>query len=87
MPKEIGELVFTVYEWGPDESGELYLKNVDLPQHICSAEELGLSDDNESIPRQDQFFKLHEKSTHVVKLYQKKFLCIDVQESYLFGDY
>ena len=75
------------YEWGPDASGELKLHNINLPTHICTADELGLTADNNTIPSHDQFFKLHAKSDPVVKLYQKKFLCVDLEDSYLFGDY
>ena len=30
LPPEIGELVFTTYEWGPDENGELKIRNTNL---------------------------------------------------------
>ena len=72
----MGELIFTTYEWGPDENGDLQIRNTNLKTHICTAEELGLTDNKSKSPSYDQFFKLHEKSVAVVKLYQKKFLCV-----------
>ena len=46
-----------------------------------------MTDDKNPNPSYDKFFELHETSIDVVKLYQKKFLCIDEEESTLHGDY
>ena len=44
-----------------------------------------MTDEEEQRP--GKFFQVHEKSKNIIKLFQKKFLCIDQNQSYLFGDY
>ena len=78
--------MFQLYEWGPDENGEFGFKFQNLTTHICTEEELGLND-NAKNPNHGQFFKIHPQSLVNVKLYRKKFLCIDREEMSLYGDY
>ena len=86
LPREIGTLMFQSYEWGPDENGQFGFKFKNLTTHICTEEELGLND-NKKDPNHGQFFKIHDQSLINVKLYRKKFLCIDKEEIRLYGDY
>ena len=86
LPREIGTLMFQSYEWGPDENGQFGFKFKNLTTHICTEEELGLND-NKKDPNHGQFFKIHDQSLINVKLYRKKFLCIDKEEMRLYGDY
>ena len=60
LPPEIGELVFTTYEWGPDESGGLFINNDNLNTHVCTAEELSLTDGKSTDSSHKPFFKIHE---------------------------
>ena len=58
-----------------------------MTTHICTSEELGLTDSKSENVSNGHFFPIHEKSVEVIKLYKKKLLCIDKEESTLFGDY
>ena len=44
LPREIGTLMFQIYEWGPDENGQFRSKKKNLTTHVCTEEELGLND-------------------------------------------
>ena len=44
LDKSVGRLVFKAYEWGVNEdTGRFYSGKRELPSHICTPEELGLT--------------------------------------------
>ena len=44
--ESIGRIQFHTFEWGIDEDGNQFEKDVYPTSHICSKEELGLEGDN-----------------------------------------
>ena len=60
LSKEIGSLDIYAYEWGFEEDGEHYYREVRLDTHICSEEELNLKG-NSSI-----FFPIKESNVEEI---------------------
>ena len=79
LDPSIGELGIYISEWG-DENGELFLRDIKLDTHQCSREELGLEGNDSS------FFPTVEKNVQWVKLYQKKFICMNRKDAYVQGN-
>ena len=44
LPPEIGTLIYQTYEWGIDENGDPRIILQDLDTHICTPEELNLTE-------------------------------------------
>ena len=53
---------------------------------MCSAAELGVSDD-ETKKGKAKFLPPHKKSASYIPLYQKKFICLEEEDIYLYGDF
>ena len=43
MDKSIGRLIYKRYEWGEKDDGSTYTIIEEIPSHICTSEELGLT--------------------------------------------
>ena len=56
LQPEMGSIVFTVSKWGFDENGELKFTETPLESHVCSLEELHLTEDTSNA----KFYKPHE---------------------------
>ena len=77
-----GQLVFNSYSWGPNPDGSYFTERKKLESHVCTREELGLED-----PTKSRFLELHETGAPFIDIYQKKLLCLDPSELYVYGDY
>ena len=51
--------------------------------HKCSLAELGVDEERKS---ESKFFKPYDTGKYI-KYYHKKFLCIDLDEIYIYGDF
>ena len=78
-----GELVFKHFAWGPNPDGSYFTKREQKKSHICSREELGLTEDVEK----SKFMPLVSSDRGFVDAYQKKFICLDEEDLFLYGDY
>eukprot|EP00354_Favella_ehrenbergii_P012467 CAMPEP_0170453360 /NCGR_PEP_ID=MMETSP0123-20130129/1963_1 /TAXON_ID=182087 /ORGANISM="Favella ehrenbergii, Strain Fehren 1" /LENGTH=142 /DNA_ID=CAMNT_0010715697 /DNA_START=180 /DNA_END=608 /DNA_ORIENTATION=- len=78
-----GELVFNSYEWGPNPDGSYFTRRERLEAHICTREELGIDENREGA----RFMPLHEQGANLIELYQKKLLCLDKRDLFIYGDY
>lgn len=56
-----------------------------LDSHICSREELNLESDSEV--SQKKFLLPDEQSRPIIDLYQQKFICLDDDNLFIYGDY
>ena len=56
LPPEMGSIVFTVGQWGLDENGVFYGSETPLETHICSREELHLTEDTSNA----KFYEPHQ---------------------------
>ena len=81
----VGELVFNSFSWGPveDSPGEFFTSRDRLPVHNCSRDELGLGNDRSK----SRFFEIHESAFNFIDAYANKFLCIEQEDTYIYGDY
>lgn len=77
-----GSLVFTTYEWGEDAEGVPFLKYVELESHTCSKAELGLEGEEAS-----HFFPIRQNKQNLLRMYQKKFKCIEPKDMFVNGDF
>ena len=71
IDESIGKLIYKRFEQGEKEDGSTFLISEEIPSHVCTPEELGLTG-NES-----KFMPLAKNIVNTVKTYQKRFLCID----------
>ena len=55
--------------------------NVEIKTHACTAKELGLEQNDR------KYMKPNKDSYNFIKLYQKKFLCIDEEDRYIYGNF
>ena len=58
LDPSIGNLVISSDEWGYEENGEKFYRNTDLKTHICTDQELGLSESKDGRP--STFFPIRE---------------------------
>ena len=56
LSPEIGELIFQTNEWNLDESGQIQVRMKNLTTHICTPEELGLTESKRNKSNNSQFF-------------------------------
>ena len=85
LDPSIGELEVVSDEWGFDETtGEDFWRVTPLETHICSDEELGLSEDSNVRPL---FMPSNKKFTGNLDSYRGKIICIDREELRLRGEY
>ena len=56
LPPEIGSLAFAVSQWGYDDNGEFYYLEFEIESHICSREELHLTEDTSNA----KFYEPHQ---------------------------
>ena len=78
-----GELIFKHFSWGPTPDGGFFTKRERKESHICSREELGLTENKEK----SKFMPLVSSDRGFVDAYQKKFICLDEKDLFLYGDY
>jgi len=83
LTKDYGELYMNAFAWGPRPDGSFFTERRRLDDHICSLEELSFGGD----PENHRFFPVHSASAGIVKFYQKKFLCLEPDELFIYGDY
>ena len=76
-----GELVFNAYEWGVDEKGDYFTREVHIPSHTCTNEELGYAG------KESSFYPFDVNTEEHMKVFRKKFLCIDKEQMYINGDF
>ena len=78
-----GDLLIQSYEWGPNPDGTYITKRTPLNTHVCTREELGINEDRSKA----RFLPLRELEGEIVELYQRKLLCADPEDLFIFGDY
>jgi len=84
LDKSYGEVVFNHFEWGHNASDETtFVRRKRIATHPCSQEELGLIEDRS----ESTFFPIVPNSRLGVKKYQKKFICANPEDLYLYGTY
>lgn len=84
LDKKYGEIFFNHFSWGYDKEKEAYFTvRQRLTDRICSREDLGLEGD----PANHFFYPLHAASAGIVSFYQKKFLCLEPDDLFIYGDY
>ena len=71
------------FVWGPQPDGSYLTERKRLKDHICTLEELSFGGD----PANWRFFPVHKSTESIVKFYQKKFICLDPEDLYIYGDY
>ena len=76
-----GELVFEHYGWGYDEN-DIAVASSELAHHYCSDEELGFTQGPDTI-----IYPIFESSLEEVKIWKKKFKCVDRGDLVIWGDY
>ena len=81
-----GSLIINSYTWGVDKDGFNFSERKKLDHHVCSAAELGVSDD-ETKKGKATFLPPHKTSAGYVSFYQKKFICLEEEDIYLYGDF
>ena len=65
-----------------DEQGNFFLTQDRIPSHTCTRRELGLEGYGN-----DTFSEVRESSASYLEQYHKKFICIDPEEMYIYGDF
>ena len=83
LDPSIGTLVLQHAEWGIDEKGDTFSSTTNLKSHTCTDEELGLKDNND----ESRFMPIHQTSIGYVKLYKKKFVCLEPADLELYGNF
>ena len=78
-----GELVFKLNSWGVNPDGTFFIKREKMNEHICSRDELGLTDNKEAA----KFMPISDLYKPFIDTYQKKFICMDTEDLFLYGDY
>ena len=78
-----GELAFINYSWGVEADGSFFTKTERRKEHICSREELGLTENKDAA----KFMPTIESQRTFVDTYQKKFICLNEEDLFLYGDY
>ena len=78
-----GEIVFNSYSWGNNNDGTTFVRRTPLRSHICTQEELNADGESEN----PGFYQAHKSSAWLVKTYQKKLVCVDPEEVYIYGDF
>ena len=78
------ELIFQAYSWGHDtEHHGFKVERKRLNSHVCSPEELGLTDDRQKA----KFYPMSEHGRELVGLYHRKMLCLDAEDLLIYGDW
>ena len=85
LDPSIGNLVITSDEWNNSESGEKFYRNTELQTHICTDEELGLSESEDGSP--PVFFPIRAGQANDIKKKAGKLLCIDKDEMRIHGSF
>ena len=83
LEPEYGELQFNHFKWGPLPDGNYESERKRIPSHQCTAEEIGLEGDKQK----SLFQPTVKNSLGEVKVYQKKFQCVDKEYYSLYGDF
>jgi len=83
LEPKYGEIFFNGFAWGPRPDGTYFTERKRLNDHICTLEELSFEGD----PKNHRFFPVHEASAGIVKFYQPKFICLEPEDLYIYGDY
>ena len=81
LDETYASIVFKSYTWGEQEDGSFMTNIVDIPFHTCSRKELGLEGSTSA------FMPIAEGNLKEVSKYQRKFLCVEQDEMYLYGNY
>ena len=84
MDPSYGEIVFYSYTWGINNEGNFFSERVRLESHVCTPEQLGMVDGDAG--DKATFYSIHRSSIVFVKNYQKKFLCIDKKDLFIYGN-
>ena len=71
LDERYGELFFIEYSWGENSDGSNYLNRDRLDAEVCTAEQLGLTENRENT----EFMPVNIASVSQVTKYRKKFLC------------
>ena len=77
LPPEIGRLQFIRNQWSSTD-----FSYVEIESHTCTPKELGLEESNDG-----KYMKPTKASYNFVKLYQKKFLCINEEDRFVRGNF
>ena len=83
LTKDYGEIYFNSYTWGYDENGVPFTERLRLNDHSCSKEELGM----EGKVKNHRFFPSHSASSGLLSLYQKKLICPEIDNLFIYGDF
>ena len=78
-----GEIVFNYFYWGPTENGGYDVGNAVIETHPCTDEELGLEGDKNG----RMFMPPYAESAAEVVFHRKKFVCVNRENLYIYGDY
>lgn len=82
LDESYGQLVFNAYGWGPNEQTGLFeTKREVLKTRACTQEELGLEGQN------GKFFNETKGDVEQLRVYRKKFVCIDEADLMISGDF
>ena len=71
------------FAWGPRPDGTYFTERRRLEDHICTLEELAFEGD----PANHRFYPVHASTASIVKFYYKKFICLNPEELFIYGDY
>ena len=78
-----GEIAFKHMSWGEDpEDGSFFVKREKKKEHVCSREELGLTENKE----ETRFMPIVPSHRTYLDIYQKKFICLDEEDLFVYGD-
>ena len=83
IPPEIGTFGFSAFEWGLDENGNFNASETPIESHICSPEELHLTEETSNA----KLYKPNSNISQVISNYQNNFLCIDNENLTINGDF
>ena len=78
-----GELIVQTREWGVKPDGSFIREFNQLDTHLCSEEELGLSEDKS----QATFMPIDENSETYIRTYRKKMLCLNKEDLGFYGSW
>lgn len=84
LDETYGELIFNSYSWGPTEDGGFATERKLLDGHRCQRDELRLEPDQLQNAR---FQEKDKTSKGLVEAYWQKFLCLNKEEMYIYGDF
>ena len=90
LDPSFGSLIFNAYSWGPRDDGTYVTERKQLKSHVCTPDELNIShsdDDDDDDDNKAKFLKARPSSNEFVRANQKKLLCLNKEDIYVYGDF